>query len=876
MGIALDGPSGGYSQTNMASVDSTSLTVRSIGKNLHHHLYVHELAIDSLPAERRAAINKAIAIASASDTLEFNVIKIHQNGNEMSLLHYPNFFDEAFPVLSRSWRVSLIHNSVILRNYAESRNPPILHRKELLLPYTDSRRISFEAITKAAESIGLFENPSIIGFREQWYQLINDRGYELVGNEFVPIGNPISQEPDHNFTEAGIVQRHLTALSRQGLSAPVQALIRNGLIQSTTTVFDYGCGRGDDVRALHASGVDATGWDPHFAADSPKKQADVVNLGFVINVIEDIHERVAALRGAYEYTKGVLSVAAMLTSERSSGGRAYRDGNLTSRGTFQKYFSQSELRDFVEQALDETAIAAAPGVFFVFRSKDLEQQFLENRYGQRPRALPRSKSAKVYRIREPKRSEDKLMQLFEGHRNILEGLWAQAISFGRIPEPDEVANLNDIEAAVGSYKRAWKLITTKLDMRELETAKMARHADLVVMLAMQLFEKRKPYKHLNSRLQRDIRCFFGSYSLARAESQKALYELASVTVIEEACKIAGENGLGYFESDESLQLHVSQIERLPIRLRIYAHCATILYGDISHFDLIKLHIKSGKISLLKYENFQESPLPRLLERIKINLRSQDMDFFSYGEEFPPPLLYSKSRFMNEEFPRYAEQIAFEESLENLRLFDFTGYGPTEIEFKQTLARCGWEIQGFILTHNDDKNDLDAKCGKHLRYRDLIECGETQASTLLPNLPRQPETFAALEQLCEHVIDPIIDKFGALTLTYGFCSPELATKVPGRIAIKVDQHVSHELNKNSERICDRDGAAVDFAVPGKNMREIADWIIKNLPFDRLYYYGVDRPIHVSYGPNHSRRAFEMFVTKSGRRMPKVYKTARPAT
>ena len=37
-------------------------------------------------------------------------------------------------------------------------------------------------------------------------------------------------------------------------------------------------------------GLDAVGWDPHFAPDTPKEPTDVVNLGFVINVIEDSDE----------------------------------------------------------------------------------------------------------------------------------------------------------------------------------------------------------------------------------------------------------------------------------------------------------------------------------------------------------------------------------------------------------------------------------------------------------------------------------------------------------------------------------------------------------------------------------------------------------
>ena len=74
------------------------------------------------------------------------------------------------------------------------------------------------------------------------------------------------------------VQRHRTALQRYSLSTPMQALFRHGYLDGRGSVFDDGCGRGDDVRILAALGVDAAGWDPHFAAGKEKREADVVNL----------------------------------------------------------------------------------------------------------------------------------------------------------------------------------------------------------------------------------------------------------------------------------------------------------------------------------------------------------------------------------------------------------------------------------------------------------------------------------------------------------------------------------------------------------------------------------------------------------------------
>jgi len=49
----------------------------------------------------------------------------------------------------------------------------------------------------------------------------------------------------------------------------------------------YGCGLGADIRGLRELGFDAYGWDPVHAPDGPQADADVVNLGYVLNVIED-------------------------------------------------------------------------------------------------------------------------------------------------------------------------------------------------------------------------------------------------------------------------------------------------------------------------------------------------------------------------------------------------------------------------------------------------------------------------------------------------------------------------------------------------------------------------------------------------------------
>ena len=295
-----------------------------------------------------------------------------------------------FPACLPAGGFTCRRKSVRFRDYSSSLNPPILHRKELMLPASHPEQLRLQQITRLAESIGLFDDPVRIGFRNQWNELVASKGYMVVEQELVPVGNACDATRRRRFAiqaPAGIsVHRHLTALSRSFLSAPVQALLRHDLLNTSRTFFDYGCGKGNDLEGVRSLGIIGDGWDPYFRTDGNRHPADVVNIGFVINVIEDMGERIEALQSAYALTQGVLSVSAMLWTSTATKGRPFGDGYLTSINTFQKYFSQGELQNFIESVLDEQAIPVGPGVFFVFKDRYLEQQFLSGRQSDPSRA----------------------------------------------------------------------------------------------------------------------------------------------------------------------------------------------------------------------------------------------------------------------------------------------------------------------------------------------------------------------------------------------------------------------------------------------------------------------------------------------------------
>lgn len=163
------------------------------------------------------------------------------------------------------------------------------------------------------------------------------------------------------------MKRYLTAIARRSISRPAALALREGLIQSGDRLLDYGCGRGTDVKFLLERGVEAVGFDPHYFPGTDCSGAwDVVMINYVLNVIEDVEERKQALKRAWSLCRGIL-VVAVRTDREKVRGEVYKDGVKTSRGTFQKLFSQQEVESFVRGTLHKEPCWVARGVFFLIK-----------------------------------------------------------------------------------------------------------------------------------------------------------------------------------------------------------------------------------------------------------------------------------------------------------------------------------------------------------------------------------------------------------------------------------------------------------------------------------------------------------------------------
>ena len=143
-----------------------------------------------------------------------------------------------------------------------------------------------------------------------------------------------------------------------------------------------------------------------------------------------------------------------------------------------------------------------------------------------------------------------------------------------------------------------------------------------------------------------------------------------------------------------------------------------------------------------------------------------------------------------------------------------------------------------------ENNLKEKVSENFQLSDFVECSDTYRQVPVSNIPKEPQTILFIKRIANDILEPCKAQFGNLQITYGFCGAELAKKIDGNISPKLDQHAGYEVNSKGNRICERGGFAADFHCLPISSHEVACFITENLTFDRLYFYGEHRPLHVS--------------------------------
>jgi DNA phosphorothioation-associated putative methyltransferase len=477
------------------------------------------------------------------------------------------------------------------------------------------------------------------------------------------------------------ILRHRAAIRRTEPSLPLKCLVRDNLLIDGTTFFDYGCGYGDDLEQVKRLGLVANGWDPAYRPDEAVHEADIVNLGYVINVIEDQTEREETLRAAWSLARKVFAVAARIAVDGSGDGEfEFGDGVITRIQTFQKYYSQAELRQYLEQILGAEAIPAAPGVFYLFKDPALRESFSASKYRRRSFA-PRRRASEVE---------------FERHRELLEDLIRVSADLARLPFDDEFERTADVIANFGSLKRAFKLIRKVTGSDPWDTLRQSRIDDLRVYLALARFPKRPSFSQLPVGMQRDIKEFFGGYKSACDSADILLFDSGRTELVDAACQ---RSKIGRLTSN-ALYLHRSAISSLEPILRVFEGCANAYLGDFEDANIVKLHRFSGKISYLACPKFETHPHPPVRRTIKLSLRNLFLQCIDHTENKNPLLLDRKELMIESDHPWQQRFARFSLLEAQHGLIDGSEDMLSALQWHTRLQEAGLMIKGNRLRYRD--------------------------------------------------------------------------------------------------------------------------------------------------------------------------------
>jgi DNA phosphorothioation-associated putative methyltransferase len=154
-----------------------------VGKLLPNALYLHSSALETL--EPLLRVYEGCARAYLGEVEGANVIKLHRFSGKVSYLVYPQFDSDPHPPLLRSVKLSLRTRELACYDYADSENPPVLHRKEAFLRADDPRYEKFARLTQQEEEKGLLAETASIGTRDGWEARLREAGYRLRGHRLV-------------------------------------------------------------------------------------------------------------------------------------------------------------------------------------------------------------------------------------------------------------------------------------------------------------------------------------------------------------------------------------------------------------------------------------------------------------------------------------------------------------------------------------------------------------------------------------------------------------------------------------------------------------------------------------------------------------------
>jgi DNA phosphorothioation-associated putative methyltransferase len=463
--------------------------------------------------------------------------------------------------------------------------------------------------------------------------------------------------------------RHRTAIGRSSLSMPARQALLDGVVQSGSTVLDYGSGRGGDVVRLNHLGIAATGWDPFHGGTRPDRTHDVVTLTYVINVIEHPGERETVLRDAWLLAEHCLVVSTRLAWERKQvTGAAVGDGTLTRKNTFQRLYSPAELRSLVEGVTGVRAISPVPGVVYAFRHDSGRLGYLARRA-----------------------SPDQAWQKGTDAQSAVAAVVDFFESRGRMPTVEETP---DALLPLLSHMTGRQLAKVAAEVAHPDRVSEGRKQsvlNVLLLLGIEVFNGRSPLQSLPLPIQADIRAFFDSYKEACRRADRLLLKLRDDSYLRGVMR----SSVGKM-TPTALYVHRRAVERMPVLLKLYEHCGAVAVGRPADWDLVKLAHEGRSVSWLGYPDFDHDPHPRLAWSYSADMRKLEGTYRSYIDSDNRPLLHRKHEFLCPDDPAAPKYRRLTEQELRAGLYKEPHLIGNEHGWENALSAAGVHLRGHRL------------------------------------------------------------------------------------------------------------------------------------------------------------------------------------
>ena len=158
------------------------------GKTIGGYMYAHKSAMPLISIEQKHLLKQCEFLIP--DFKFWNVVKFNlKDNNRLSFLKYESFEETEFPTLIESCQVDLMLKTAKIRNHSVT-NPPVLHRKELLMRPDHPELTKFQSLTLQLENLGAFKNIVKLGTKLRWQDELDGLNIVIKDHVVTKTGRP--------------------------------------------------------------------------------------------------------------------------------------------------------------------------------------------------------------------------------------------------------------------------------------------------------------------------------------------------------------------------------------------------------------------------------------------------------------------------------------------------------------------------------------------------------------------------------------------------------------------------------------------------------------------------------------------------------------